>query len=240
MPKLKSHQQAPPEGFRFQDRHTKWKNWDSAPNTVWDFSSLCAALQQHRIANLKKFPYLKTDMAGIIEEVDRANAERVSAIRGAESYIIQDGGGVPPKQSALHNNPVVAVVGQLKQVSAGAAVLLDWERSGEPPVPPDLSAMRAFTCTHGGPERRPCPRNSKGDWTRLFTVPVSQIIQRQMERAREVDLSTPNDAELGVCAACSCPLKLKVHAPLKFVLDHLTEESRALLTPYCWMKNEKL
>jgi hypothetical protein len=51
-------------------------------------------------------------------------------------------------------------------------------------------------------------------------------------------LSTMVDAQLNVCVACLCPLKLKVHAPLEFIARHMDPETRAALDPQCWMLAE--
>jgi hypothetical protein len=36
-------------------------------------------------------------------------------------------------------------------------------------------------------------------------------------------LSTPYDDRLNVCKVCLCPLKLKVHTPLKYISAHMNE-----------------
>ena len=50
-----------------------------------------------------------------------------------------------------------------------------------------------------------------------------------------MDLKTSKDAELNVCQACLCPLKLKVHTPMSLIQKRLKPEQRAELDPKCWI-----
>jgi len=52
-------------------------------------------------------------------------------------------------------------------------------------------------------------------------------------------LEVPVRIRLGVCAACWCPLRLKVHIPLKHIMDYTDEETLDNLHPECWMLKEE-
>ena len=227
--KLRSRTQSPPNGFIWVQRETGWDNRKAAPASQWDFSVLCREIQSHRRANHARFPWLTTDYAKIEAQVDRSNAERVSRIAGAESYIVSDEVPVPPKTIALPvRQQVGAALAGLAKAVKGGAVLLDWERSGDPPVDRGTAESRAVICVK-------CPKNGKGDLTRFFTVPASEMIRKQMERSTSLKLSTSVDDQLGVCEACLCPIKLKVWAPLNHIVNNMPDSIKAELDPGCWV-----
>lgn len=233
MLRLKSRSAAPPGGFLYEQKQTGWRNWLVAPTTQWDFNALCTALQAHRRAN-PQFK-LQTNLTLIQSEVDTANAMRVAAMPNTESYVYNDNSPIPKAEAPSTLDKLQSVAGAVKKVSAGADVLLAWERSGDKPVDQAVADDRAITCGR-------CPRNGKGDLTRWFTMPAAALIRKHIERLHDLKLSTPFDQHLGVCEACSCPLKLKVHTPIKFVLGALNSEILAELqpeNPRCWILEEK-
>jgi hypothetical protein len=72
----------------------------------------------------------------------------------------------------------------------------------------------------------------------FYTRSASELLRMQMQTAQELDLTTPYDSKLGVCAACDCPMRLKVWTPLKLILEHLLPEAKAALDPKCWILDE--
>jgi hypothetical protein len=120
---------------------------------------------------------------------------------------------------------------RLKSVAAGGSVLVEWLRDGAEAVPKELATKRAAVCAE-------CPKNGKGDFTRWFTVPVSEAIHAEIERKNQMRLSTPFDDRIEVCEACLCPLKLKVHMPINRIRDNLPAESHRDLDPSCWIPRE--
>jgi hypothetical protein len=142
---------------------------------------------------------------------------------GWTDFIIAGGGQQGPFSN--RSNPF----GQLPGVAAGAKILVEWIASGEEAVPIDVSESRAAICAD-------CPKNEKGDWTRFFTVPVSNEIKKQLEKRRGWNLKTSHDENLNICGVCLCPIKLKVHVPIDRILKNLDPEVRANLHPKCWIK----
>lgn len=216
MARLKSRTQCPPNGFIYVQKQTGWKGQS------WEFSTLCRQVQQHRQSN----PRLKlnTNLAAIEVEVDEQNAERVMHMNGAESYI--QPGGYSPKPIPPH------ILQVAQRVVAGENSIADWIGEDGIAVPAPQSKARAHVCVS-------CPKNEKGDWTRFFTKPAAALIRRYLAQRNERKLVTEYDDQLGVCAACSCPMKLKVHTPLKHILSHIPAESKADLDPGCWVLSEE-
>lgn len=227
MLRLKSRVNAPIGGFIFIDAPIS-----AVPMEEWGFTGLVMNVINRRLSN-PRFG-LSTDFNTVAGEVDLQNAQRMQTINGGSNYITDDGvGGAapPPPFPPAHRSGLQSVAGR-SDVMAGAAVLMEWLGAGGMPVAPELSESRAQICAA-------CPRNGSGDWTTYFTAPAAAIIRRQLVQKDGLAVSTTVDARLGVCKACSCPLKLKVHTPLAHILGHTREEVKAQLDPRCWMLSEK-
>ena len=220
--RLKSRQQSPVNGFQFIDAAIS-----AEALQTWDFTSLVQQVASRRAAN-PRFG-LTTDINAISAEVDLQNAQRMLSIRGADSFIVQDAEGgaanfpIPQRRGAPG-----AVAASL---TSGALVLMDWLGADGKPVSNELAEHRASVCDK-------CPLNAKGDWSAWFTIPAAAVIQKQIERRNEIKLATPFDDGLGVCEACACPLKLKVHAPIKHITDRMSQEVRTKLHAGCWILQE--
>lgn len=233
MLRLKDRQRQIPNGFRFYLPELKW----SAPANFPSFSVVCAAVG----SVVKSNPYLAqknqwpTRPEAIADWVDFYNAT-LCAKMGWDDYIITDAGGSVPKAPPPHQQASLAslrsAAAAAKELVAGAKTLMEWDESGEPPVPPEQSLARAIVCSD-------CPKNEKGDFTTWFTVPAAELIRRRIEKAQQRNLTTPRDELLNLCSACHCPLKLKVHVPLSWITKRLAPEQRARLDPRCWILHEK-
>lgn len=213
--KLKSRRECCPNGFFYRQPETGWELQS------WDFFELTRELQKHRQANPQY--RMQTDMTAIENEVDAVNAIRVSKIPGAMIYLIE-GDLPPPKLSAPASSRV-------SRLAAGAVTLVEWIKSGADAVSPELSNQRASVCAS-------CSKNNSSDWTKLFTTPVSEAIRHAVSQRKDWNLSTEHDDKLGVCDACLCPLKLKVHMPIAAIVKRLPAESKAALVPECWILAE--
>ena len=234
MPRLKDRQKQIPGGYRFYLPELKW----SAPGNFPSFAKVCDALQQVVAAN----PFLSlkhkwpTDRKGIEDWVDIYNAT-LCASMGWDDYIAAEGGTTIPKSSPLHQQETLqslrAAVAAAKELVAGAKSLTEWVDSGEPPVSSELSTHRAIICSG-------CPKNVPGDWTTWFTAPAAELIKRKVEKAQSLKMTTPRDDQLHFCSACNCPLKLKVHVPIGWIVKRTTPETIKKLQDGkdCWVMSE--
>jgi len=229
MVRLKSRTQAPPDGFLYEQVKTGWQSWKVDPLSQWDFKRLCQSLQQHRMAN-PQFGFV-TDMATIEQEVDMSNALRVARMPNTESYVINDSAPIPKLPAPKTLGLLQAVAGAVKKVERGIEAIDEFRQSGEPPVERSLAEHRAAVCAG-------CPKNGQGDFTKWFTVPAAELIRKKIEIAHNAALQTIYDKHLGVCEACLCPLKLKVHFPLRFIMNHTDGETLQALDPKCWIREE--
>lgn len=224
MIRLKSRLACPVDGFQFVDAAISQE-----PLKTWSFEQIVGEIASRRELN-PRFG-LTTDLNTIRQEVDQQNALRMLSIRGADSYIITEGGGPSPNRLASRSQSWQNVAGGVKRVAAGAGALWDWLGDGGVPVARELAQRRSPVCAG-------CPQNQPGDLTSWFTQPVAARIQAQIGMRSDLALTTPEDEKLNVCSACACPLKLKVHVPLKHITDHLSEQVKAALDPRCWILKE--
>jgi len=216
MPSLKSRTQCPPNGFIHTEAQTGWTHqW-------WDFELAVREIRDHRLGN-PRFN-LATDIETIRQELDQENALRCLSIRNAEIYV--NGDAPPPKHIA---RPAAAVVAG---VVSGLQTIGAWLGKGGKPVAQELANSRAGVCVK-------CPKNNRvGDWKSLFTKPAAALLQKEIEHRNKLKLQTPFDADLGVCDACGCVLRLKTHTPLVDIVEHMTENIKNDLHPDCWILKE--
>lgn len=224
---LKSRQSQIPGGFRFTIPEL---NWHAPPFS--SFNTIVDAVVQVVTSNqwLAAKNHWPTDRPGIESWVDSYNAA-ICRANGWYNYLADDTGAAPPKLPAPGLlSKLQAVAGAVRKVESGAEVLLDWEMSGQPPVPQVVADSRAKIC-------KGCKFNGAGDMTDWFTVPASELIRKRIVRLHGFALLTEHDMEIGTCTLCWCPLKLKVWAPNDIVKKHLLPEVKEQLPSYCWMKN---
>ncbi len=231
MARLTNRQMQIPGGLRFYQPETKFKAAGSF-NTITD-QVLAMRKANPAIAAAKGWAL---DWEGVASDVDAFNAA-ICERMGWLNYISQPNLSAPvsPKFKALSpldQKQLSAVAGTAKKVWQGVRTLNDWIDSKEPAVEPYLAEQRATTCVA-------CPLNGKGGLEEWFTKPAAAAIKVQFEKLAARKLTTAQDDNLNVCTACLCPLKLKVHAPLKHIVSHLGEETRRALDPKCWILSEE-
>lgn len=219
MTRLKSRTQCPPNGFQYRQAETGWYL------NTWDFNQLCTELQKHRRANPRY--KLSLDMKAIADEVDQANAIRVLGMKGGQHYVTAEGGAVVaslPKAIFPRRLPVLSAAERLVN---GKDALLAWLGEGGKPVEKEEAERRAKICSV-------CPKNGKAELS-WFTKMASEAIRVALNIRNDMGLQTSVDDKLDCCQACLCPLRLKVHTPMKHILKHLTPEVKADLDPGCWI-----
>lgn len=172
------------------------------------------------------------DFDTVANEVEQFQV-KVCLAGGWTKYLTEGVSGAPPfsrAQSLANQKQLGVAVEKVKKLWAGVKTLNDWLDSEEPPVPTEQSERRAAICAD-------CHLNGKGDFSSWFTVPASGAIKRQLERLSQRNISSTQDEKLNVCTACLCPLKVKVHTPMKFITPHMSNETIAELKggKNCWI-----
>lgn len=217
-----SHTQTPPGGWQFYQPQTKW----SAPNPIANtFDQQVTNIIKHRLANPATTVQFKlaTDFNSVAAELDSYTRTRL----GMPPISLPK--PMPPPSVPQLSAVAQAGVAAVKKIAAGAALLMEWEESGMPPVDASLSQARADICAT-------CPKNEQGkSLTDYFTGPLSEKMRARFARLFAMNLTTTKDEQLNVCSACLCPLRLKVHTPMELILKRLKPEQRAELDPRCWI-----
>ena len=236
MPRLADRKKLPPGGLRFYQPET---NWFPTPHS--GFEETVAQIVAHRSRN----PHLAqrygwaTERDKVAVELDDFNT-KVCMEMGWKEYVASDN---PPEAPAVKHpggftdKQISGSLSAVKRLAAGAALLMDWEESGQPPVAKELAESRAATCVLR-PNGLPCPKNSTEELSAWFTVPVASAIKSRLARLHEMKLTTSYDDKLKVCSACLCPLGLKVHTPIDLIKKRLKPEVIAELDPQCWILKE--
>lgn len=228
---LKNRQTQIPQGLSYLQPETSWR-----PDRWSSFDSIVAQVIAHRRGN----PHLiekngwSVDPVTVANEVDNYNT-RVCEQMGWFNFV--EGGGplptpFPVPGTPQFHNPPHSLLQAVRNVVGGSLAIVDFVASRAEAVPDEQANARAATCSA-------CPLNEKGDWLSTFTRPVAEAIRVKLQQRRGMNLSTPKDAELGVCGVCSCPIPLMIHFPLETKLEHMNKETHDRLPAHCWVITEE-
>jgi hypothetical protein len=218
-----------PGGLRFLQAETNWSI------TPWSsFESAVGQIITHRLGNryLMEKNGWSVDPASVAAELDAYNTKIAKEMAWTD-YIVEGEPGGPPSfiQPPIHRSSGLFEASAVARVRSGVQTIAEWEISGGFVVDQAVAESRATVCAG-------CPKNGKGDLTSWFTVPAAKLIQVQLEAKNNRKLETKSDEALGVCEACSCPLKLKVFCPLDIINSKMSPSVRTELHPGCWILSE--
>ena len=230
MPRLRDRSVLPPGGLRYYQPET---NWFPTPHASFEDTV------NQIIAHRQKNPHLaarhgwSTSRDAVAVELDVFNT-KVCMEMNWKQYVASD--NPPEAPPTVHpggftDTQISGSLSAVKRLAAGAALLMDWEESGQPPVEPALAESRAVVCVT-------CPLNSKEELSAWFTLPLSSAIKSRLARLHAMNLTTPYDEKLNVCSACLCPLRLKIWTPVELIRKRLKPEVMAALHPKCWILPE--
>lgn len=223
MPRLKDRNRQIPNGFKFILPEVGYKSRDF--DSFSTITNQVAGILRSNPARAKQYGWPQTD-ADIENWVDEYNA-MVCANNGWNDYIIHGSGEAvnDPKSGPPHH--------RVAALAAGAKSLAEWIGEGNVPVDGQLSTARAKVCSV-------CPLNKPGDLSNFFERATSELIRRYIETAQDSKLTTPYDQKLGVCDACLCPMRLKVHTPLKHIMSNMAAGTIDELDDKCWIVEEMM
>lgn len=120
----------------------------------------------------------------------------------------------------------------VKRATEFYALRKSWLGEGGKPVPPDHAQRRADVCLT-------CPNNQEKPIYEIFAGTIANTVIRQLRLKDEMALRVRREECLHVCSVCLCILKLKVHTPLKFILESTSLEGLHEQNPRCWILTEK-
>ena len=227
--KLKTRNRPVPGGCAFFDSATNFK-----AGQFDDFETQCRGVQSARLGNpgLTKRYRKSTDMESIRDEVDIFWATYAKDHGYSDFYLqVEAPSGGAPEQAPF-TNPNRSVRSRVAAAAAGVRTIYEWIRSKEEAVPAELANARAARCVA-------CPLNEQGNLADYFQTAAAAAIKSELEQRKEWDLTTPDDAKLGVCQGCFCVNSLSVHSPIEIKLKHLPKDAFDALHPDCWVRSEK-
>jgi hypothetical protein len=218
--------------MKFYQPETKFHTRPGSFNNVVDQ----VIMMRNANPALTKAKGWSTDFNTVANEVDAFNAA-ICERMGWTTYITQPSAAAPPSPkfkalSPQSESQISAAAGVVKKVWQGVKSLNEWLESKEPAVPQEQAEARAATCAA-------CTLNGKGGLEEWFTKPAAMAIKHQFALLSERKLQTSQDEQLNVCKGCLCPLRLKVHTPLKFITGQMGDETRRALDPGCWILAEE-
>jgi hypothetical protein len=76
----------------------------------------------------------------------------------------------------------------------------------------------------------------------LFAGGVAFAVKQQMRLKHEMNLRVNGEEDLRVCSACLCLNSMKVHVPLKFILEYTEPDVMDAFhkeEPTCWILTEQ-
>lgn len=122
-------------------------------------------------------------------------------------------------------------ISEAQNVLVGMEVLADWLGEGGRPVPDYMANERAQSCVG-------CTMNRAPKWWETAKDLAAQTIRLELEARHTMKISSPFDESLGMCAACGCCMRLKIHVPISHIRDHTTPETLAKFPSHCWQRHE--
>lgn len=218
----------PNGGWKFYAPQTKWSTPMPLGST---FQQTVDQIIQHRLKNqsITRRHKLSTNWSEVANELENFTRRRLGlAEESPPKWEPTQLSSEPPAAVGVVEGFLASTGRRLKAAVTGIKVYIDTFGETGRPVEIAEAERRAAICAG-------CPKNEKGDWKSFFTEEAAAHIMGVFSILRDLDLKTSQDEKLGVCSACLCPLKQKVHVKLEHVLRHTNEETKARLDPSCWV-----
>lgn len=112
----------------------------------------------------------------------------------------------------------------------GTQDLAFWWLKGLPPEPLEVAQARAEVC-------KVCPLNQDDLLFEPLIAAAGRALKAAFKQKHALDLHVQDEESLQTCAACGCPLQLKVWAPAKMILrDGKKPDYFKNLDPDCWIR----
>jgi len=134
-----------------------------------------------------------------------------------------------PDSGSKKNWPRAAVGGAKAAADAYASLFKDG------PVERSLAEDRAAICSQ-------CPQNNTNtSLASIFTTAAASAVTSLIGMVRDMSLTTSLDNHLGICDACLCPMKAKVHVKIGTLTGSIPNDVWPKLERTkvkCWMLSE--
>lgn len=235
--RLKSRVKTIPHGFRFTQPEVNWNSVNvvgKAPS--WEAIVTAVVAMRNANPHAREKHQWATDVETVANEVDAYNA-KICHDNGWGNYLMAAGysTSLPPvaRISEDKAKELGANAEKARKIWSSVKALSTWLDSGNPPVEHEQYLSRARTCVD-------CPLNGQGDFTKFFTIPATESIQRQLGRMKQHGFEGELDDKLGICEACLSPLAIKTKTPIQFLKPQMDDGTIDALRKGkdCWVLKE--
>jgi len=157
-------------------------------------------------------------------DVDFYNSQRM--IAGGFLNFVELEGEVPAqKKTGLFANVASAAA----KVKTALAIYRDLLGPDGKVVAKEESERRAAICVQ-------CPKNDiAGGLKKYFIKEAAREIMLVAGMLKDINVSTSQDDNLGVCEACECPMAVKVHVSNEILKKHISPDQVSKLHESCWI-----
>lgn len=212
----------PPGGWIFLQPEL---NWNAPLPLAHDRYQTARDIVAVRRANPHK--NLSTDESSALADLETYTAYRLKM----DPHYVIGGEPVAQKKTQVSAAPTIRpVLKRIAQLAVGIETFREWLGEGLKPVDFGLASARSKVCSV-------CPLNVRGDWLNRASGAVAEKIKQHVAAKERLNLTVPNEAELGTCSACECSLPLKIWVPIDVI--EMSASTMARLHHACWILGEK-
>ncbi len=166
------------------------------------------------------------DPEDIANDIDISNAQRMVAA-GYFGFVELE--GEPEKKTSLTGRLLQSAASAVGKAKTALAIYKDLFGATGKVVPREEAERRAASCVA-------CPLNdTAGGLKAYFVKEAAQELMLLFGILKDMDVNTSLDDKLGVCKACSCPMRSKVHIEGAVLKKNMPPEDIAKLHPSCWI-----
>jgi len=166
------------------------------------------------------------DIHDIERDVDLYNSQRMVAAGYLNFVDLEDD---VPIQKKTSSGLFRSVANAAAKAKTALAIYRDLFGQDGKVVAKEESERRAAVCVK-------CPQNDvAGGLTKYFLKEAAHEIMAVAGMLKDMDVTTSQDAKLGVCQACECPLVAKLHISNEILKKNIKPDQVAKLDPGCWI-----
>lgn len=168
------------------------------------------------------------DIDDITLAVDLYNCQRMIA-SGFDGFVELEGEAAEKKKIGPASSLFRKGANAVGQIKTAVSMYADLFGTQGKVVSRDEAEARAAVCVA-------CPLNdASGGLKKYFVTETARELMALFGMLNDMDLKTSLDDKLGVCTACSCPMRAKAWIDGAILKKNIPKEDIAKLHPDCWI-----
>lgn len=124
----------------------------------------------------------------------------------------------------------VSGVSEIKLMALGTALMVSWEKSGDPAVEREEFNDRGTVCST-------CPMNDLAKFEDWRKSPIGSVAIMKTTRIQAVSHKAKLPIQLGLCRGLFCPTQYLASMPMERLRSRLKEAEVAGTDASCWLRN---